>query len=239
MAGRRSTFGLDLDNELNRNRPSLGPVRLNALSKAAIGGAPPLAGGGGGGGGAGRPSLAPSAMPRPSMGRPSFAPAAAAAAGMGGGSTFAPRASDFALSMGTSLKYEDVHRPRTHHMADATGRWGCEGQSDRRGSIYRSLLNADGPRKDPRNIRDIKYQHDCIRSLIRFLADNGYDRPVSPKILSAPSVKDFTQIFHFLYHQLDPAYVFGTKYEEEIPLLIRNLGYVRVVHAPTCGLRDH
>ena len=89
------------------------------------------------------------------------------------------------------------------------------------------MINADGPRKDPRNIRDKTYQHECIRTLIRFLADAGYDRPVSPKILSAPSVKDFQNIFTFLYHQLDPAYVFGTKFEEEIPTLIRNIGYVR------------
>ena len=114
MAGRRSTFGLDLDNDLNRNRVSFGPVRLNALTKSAVGSGGAVGGSGanGGGNGAngggmgtmGRPSLAPNALPRPSMGRPSLAPGmgGSSANSASGGTTFAPRASDFAMSMGGS-----------------------------------------------------------------------------------------------------------------------------------------
>jgi len=75
--------------------------------------------------------------------------------------------------------------------------------------------------------------------LIHYLADAGYDRPISPKILSAPSVKDFQNIFTFLYHQLDPAYVFGPKFDDELPVLIRNLGYVPWLERPSMRAKPY
>lgn len=90
MAARRSTFGLDLDNEINRNRMSIGPMRLQAVTKQAGTGGP-------------RQSLAPNALPRPSMGRPSLAPGALGGMGNAAGSaSFAPRASDFAMRCATA-----------------------------------------------------------------------------------------------------------------------------------------
>jgi kinetochore protein NDC80 len=79
--------------------------------------------------------------------------------------------------------------------------------------------------KDPRDIRDKGYQHQCIRSLVTFLTESGYDRPIAPKILSAPTAKDFQYIFMFLYHQIDPSYEFQGKMEDEVPVLIRGLKY--------------
>jgi len=79
--------------------------------------------------------------------------------------------------------------------------------------------------KDPRDIRDRNFQSQSIRTLLTFLTEAGYDRMISPKILSAPTAKDFQFIFMFLYHQIDPHYEFTGKIEEEVPLLIRALGY--------------
>ncbi|KAJ3284177.1 kinetochore-associated Ndc80 complex subunit ndc80 [Rhizoclosmatium sp. JEL0117] len=79
--------------------------------------------------------------------------------------------------------------------------------------------------KDPRPIRDKQWQANAIRNLIAFLVQAGYNQPVSPKTLQAPSAKDFTSIFKFLYAQLDPRYVFVKKFEEEVPVILRGLRY--------------
>ena len=93
----------------------------------------------------------------------------------------------------------------------------------RRSSVYGSYSSAPQAMKDPRNIRDKTFQHNCIRTLIEFLSENGYDRPISPKILTAPSGKDFQYIFQFLYSQLDPHYQFTGKFEEEVPIIIKGI----------------
>ena len=77
--------------------------------------------------------------------------------------------------------------------------------------------------KDPRPIREKSWQANAIRSLINFLVQAGYNQPVSAKTLQAPSAKDFTSIFKFLYAQLDPRFVFQKKFEEEVPVILRGL----------------
>lgn len=78
--------------------------------------------------------------------------------------------------------------------------------------------------KDPRPIRDKNYQLECIKTLIDYLADSRYPHPISQKILTAPSVKDFQQIFKFIYGQLDPNYEWK-KFEDEVPILLKSLRY--------------
>lgn len=53
----------------------------------------------------------------------------------------------------------------------------------------------------------------------------GYPHPISQKLLTAPSAKDFQQIFKFLYSHLDPTFEFGKKFEEEVPGLMKGLRY--------------
>lgn len=79
--------------------------------------------------------------------------------------------------------------------------------------------------KDPRPIREKAFQLNCIKNLIGFLAKSGYDKPISQKILTAPSTKDFQQIFKFLYSQIDPTYEFGKKFEDEVPGLLKGIRY--------------
>lgn len=79
--------------------------------------------------------------------------------------------------------------------------------------------------KDPRPIREKSFQLNCIKNLISFLAKSGYDKPISQKILTAPSTKDFQSIFKFLYFQIDPTYEFGKKFEDEVPGLLKGIRY--------------
>jgi len=96
-------------------------------------------------------------------------------------------------------------------------------KSSRRSSIH---ANATGT-SDPRPMSDKTYKAQCIRNLIEFLTQNGYNgTQLSPKILSAPSNKDFIRIFQFVYSFVDPNYNWGdSKPEDEIPQLFKMVGY--------------
>ena len=82
-----------------------------------------------------------------------------------------------------------------------------------------------GLMKDPRPIRDKGWQFAAIKILVEFLLDAGYDKPISQKILNAPSAKDFQCIFKFLYQRLDPGYQWKKKFEEEVQGVMRGLRY--------------
>ncbi|NXN16711.1 NDC80 protein, partial [Indicator maculatus] len=80
--------------------------------------------------------------------------------------------------------------------------------------------------KDPRPLHDKAFIQQCIKRLSEFLAENGYAHNVSIKSLQSPSVKDFLKIFTFIYGFLCPSYELpGSKFEEEIPRLFKELGY--------------
>lgn len=79
--------------------------------------------------------------------------------------------------------------------------------------------------KDPRPIRDKGWQFAATKILVEFLLESGYDKPISQKILNAPSVKDFQAIFKFLYQRLDPGYEWRKKFEEEVQGLMKGLRY--------------
>ncbi|PJF18623.1 hypothetical protein PSACC_01565 [Paramicrosporidium saccamoebae] len=97
---------------------------------------------------------------------------------------------------------------------------------NRRSSAFgKNLAGTYAGGKDPRPIREKSYQLEVIKNLINFLAKSGYPHPISQKILTAPSAKDFQNIFKFLYAQLDPGYDFGKKFEDEVPLVMKGLRY--------------
>ncbi|KAL1915715.1 uncharacterized protein VTP21DRAFT_6474 [Calcarisporiella thermophila] len=91
--------------------------------------------------------------------------------------------------------------------------------------IVNSIGSGGTPSKDPRPVRDKSFQHKAIRNIINFLAQSGYTQAVSTKTLSQPTLKDFQNIFKFLYAKLDPHYVFQKKFEEEVPALLKGIKY--------------
>ena len=88
-----------------------------------------------------------------------------------------------------------------------------------------SFSSQSAPAKDPRPIRDKNFQLTCIKQLIDFLSKTGFDKPISAKILTAPSSKDFQMIFKYLYGKIDVSYEFGKKFEDEVPVLIKGIRY--------------
>eukprot|EP00794_Sanderia_malayensis_P005940 gene5940-6630_t len=98
------------------------------------------------------------------------------------------------------------------------------GSASRYNTSTRRTAN-DGPLKDPRNLSNRGKQKEMIDEVLHFLSINGYPHQMSQKILSAPTSKDFIKIFEFLYGILDKQEKIDGKVEEEIPRLLRQIGY--------------
>lgn len=119
------------------------------------------------------------------------------------------------------------------------------GSTSRRSSIHSTVTAVS----DPRPLSDPGFRNACIRNLIQYLTANGYGHPISPKLMTSPSDKDFFRIFQFLYHKVDPNFKFETTtggnprdfrksmggradsvknnetMVEQIPILMKTLGY--------------
>jgi len=79
--------------------------------------------------------------------------------------------------------------------------------------------------QDPRPISDKEYMKTSIHSVINYLTEHHYDRPIAPRVLSSPTTKDFVHILSFLLKAIDPNFKFGGKFEEEVPVIFKSLGY--------------
>lgn len=81
-------------------------------------------------------------------------------------------------------------------------------------------------RTDPRQVSDKAFQQSCIKKLLKYLVDHGYDHPITHKSLARPSGKDFNHIVTFLFRQVDPNFQDGTmKIEDEVAMNFKALGY--------------
>ena len=78
---------------------------------------------------------------------------------------------------------------------------------------------------DPRNISDKGFKDRSVRKLIEYLIEHGFERTLSPQLLTAPSVKDFVHIISFLLKAAIPNFDFDKKFEEEVPEVLKALGY--------------
>ena len=115
--------------------------------------------------------------------------------------------------------------------APAAGRASVGGDrlsmAGRRKSSMGGRRQSMAPQKlqDPRPINDKAFITNEIRLLIQYLTEHGYDHAISPKLLTAPSAKEFAHIVEFLICQIDPNFKFGAKFEEEYPHVMKQLKY--------------
>lgn len=131
--------------------------------------------------------------------------------------------------------------------------------SGRRSSIHA----AHSSQSDPRPLSDPEFRSACVRNLIQFLSENGFQYPISQKILTNPSDQIFFQIFQFLYAKIDPKFEFqtlptaksrrsvagrqeGAKHtadaQEQVPMLLKALGYPIKLNKSafiSCGSRSN
>lgn len=80
-------------------------------------------------------------------------------------------------------------------------------------------------RADPRPLHDKQYMQQCVKNLISYVIDHGYEHPISPKILTNPSSRDFQNIFLFLLRRMDPTFEFQRRFEDEVPVVLKALHY--------------
>ena len=60
-------------------------------------------------------------------------------------------------------------------------------------------------------LKDKSFQHQCIKMLIQFLTERGYDQPISLKLLTRPTGRDFYNIAEFLVKCIDPRFTFKVR----------------------------
>ncbi|CAG5127358.1 unnamed protein product, partial [Candidula unifasciata] len=83
--------------------------------------------------------------------------------------------------------------------------------------------------KDPRPVSDKRFQAQCIKKLLEFLISKNYPHPISQTLLMSPNSKDVFKIFEFIYGKFSPGYKQVQKMEEEIPRILKILGYPFVI----------
>ena len=83
-----------------------------------------------------------------------------------------------------------------------------------------------GTRTDPRPIKEKAFQQKCIKKVLAYLIDTGYEYPVTQKTLTGPSPRDFEKIITFLLRKVDPNFQKGQlKLADEIATNFKSLGY--------------
>ncbi len=88
-----------------------------------------------------------------------------------------------------------------------------------------SSISTSARLNDPRNISDKQFLTNSIRCLIEYLTEHNYDHPISPKILTKPTNKDYYNIVMFLFKQIDSNYTCTGKIEDEIVGMFKTLNY--------------
>eukprot|EP00605_Chrysophyceae_sp_TOSAG23-4_P001254 GSChrysophyteH1.ASY1.ANO1.1365.1 assembled CDS len=78
---------------------------------------------------------------------------------------------------------------------------------------------------DSRDICSKAFMNASIRTLMNFLVERGFAKEISVKVLTRPSVKDFREIVEFLFQQLDPNFTFGERFEDDVVVIFKHLGY--------------
>ncbi|CAO3658353.1 unnamed protein product [Umbelopsis ramanniana] len=102
-----------------------------------------------------------------------------------------------------------------------------------RSSIYAGnrtssiVKNTVGPiHRDPRNIKDKRYQQASIKIIVDYLTEAGYGHSNIRASLMQLSGKEFQNIFKFLHGRVDPSYQYEMKrFEDEVPSILKMLKY--------------
>eukprot|EP01084_Bolivina_argentea_P220106 373079_1 len=128
-----------------------------------------------------------------------------------------------------------------HSMAMGAARGNALRNNMNMGNLRRTslMMNSMKISKDPRPLKDKKWQEEQIEKMIEYLCCHGYDSSMlSPNDLSPPSTKNFQYICCFLFQQIDPSFNLlntnnnsnnnnkkNKKFEEEVIAFFDKLGY--------------
>lgn len=86
-----------------------------------------------------------------------------------------------------------------------------------------------GVPRDPRPLKDRGFQAQIGQELTDYLTQNNFELEMKTSMrfneMSSPSQKNFELIFQWLYHRIDPAYMFRMKIDAEVPQVLKQLRY--------------
>ena len=149
-------------------------------------------------------------------------------------------------SMGNKLSIKTPHKTPSHkqefkvndqrlsYMGSRTSvsnnRMSSTGRPSTVGSNRQSILNTAQKRKntpqDRRPISDKEFMKESVNIILKYLDTHGFTEPISPKdLLSSPSTKTYSTVFLFLYNQIDPLYKYVGKPHDDIPEMLKLIGY--------------
>ena len=77
--------------------------------------------------------------------------------------------------------------------------------------------------RDPRKVGEKEYKQECVQKVIKCLIEKGYQHPISKKMMSETTNREFTNIVSFMMQQLDPN--FELQSLDALPEMWRWLGY--------------
>jgi kinetochore protein NDC80 len=91
--------------------------------------------------------------------------------------------------------------PRQLQDARASSAGGVDA---RRSSAFGKGPGSGSAKADPRPLSDKNFFNGCIRTIITYASTHAYPFALSPKILTSPTGKDFTQLAFWLFQRFDP-----------------------------------
>ena len=87
------------------------------------------------------------------------------------------------------------------------------------------LFSGHNPRVDPRPVGEKAFTNLCARQLISYLSTHGFSSSLSPKAIISPTTKEFASLASFLFRVLDENFKLGSKSEEDITTVFKQLRY--------------
>ncbi|KAF2718852.1 hypothetical protein K431DRAFT_340444 [Polychaeton citri CBS 116435] len=183
-----------------------------------------------------RMSLAPNRPPQPNFKRSSSGDNLV---GMGFSTVQRPSTANFLASAGGRKSFAPVTSTPANpiQLQDSTAR---------RSSVYSARPSAgfgpaahqsffatappsNGMPSDPRRLRDPSTRQMMVSELMEFLSQRNFEmdmkHTLTHKSMTSPTQKDFSMMFQFLYHCVDPSYRFQKNIDAEVPPLLKQLRY--------------
>jgi len=124
-----------------------------------------------------------------------------------------------------SIQQQNHQQPQQQQQSTLSSSTTIASGSTQMGQSRTNNISSASRLPDPRSIGEKQFMNNSIRQLIDYLNKHNYDGAISPKILSKPTNKDFMNIVLFLFKQYDPNYKFTGKFEDEMIIMFKYLGY--------------
>ncbi|KAK5118009.1 hypothetical protein LTR62_004053 [Meristemomyces frigidus] len=141
----------------------------------------------------------------------------------GGRKSYAPVSSTPAKPM--QQLQESTQRRSSVYGARPSQGFGPSGHQ----SFFATAPPQNGIPPDPRRLKDKSSMAQMGTEIMEFLSQRNFEMDMkvtlTHKSVTSPTQKEFTLIFQFLYHTIDPSYRFQKPIDAEVPPLLKQLRY--------------